>query len=613
MSGCNSGCGPQGSELPAFSFCHPPECGRPKPQNLNFTDGFREVRDPEVRKQHRRELGEKMRDYFYEGGVCGPCNVEMGTPLPKWLKYDRQVLRFYCYFKEPVNERRDENFRVRKCTIYFYLEDGSIHVSEPRQDNSGLMQGQFLKRHRIPKKDGSGYLSVKDFVLGTDLTIYDRTFRICNCDTFTRRYLMKHRFEVGNEEDVPGEPLSAYRKSLERHRVKVHKEYANKQFLENDGKVLRFFCVWDDRGAVYGERRPYVLHYFLADDTIEILEMHERNNGRYPFPMMLRRMKLPREIPTDLLGKNIGAQHVHKSSCYNECDLHIGSFLTIYGRDLLLHDCDDFTRQYYKEKWGVTDDMLEPVAVQEKAPVLARMEVPPYNGYGSDADSMQNCISLIPKAAMKDFNKFLNNDGKIMCFSARFAEDANHRVIGPDRGRLFVFQYYLSDDTIAIYEPPARNSGIVGGKFLYRQDSPPKPGTKRPYGPSDMLVGAKLEIHRHLFELLQADEWTLKYMERNLSTFPQSDYRRAYCKLNSSIERMPEDGLHNLKLTLPKGNPSEQFSPIDILLPILARGGIDMTKQELVTIERGLENGQEPGVQDIYTLIVKFVCNSMSR
>lgn len=46
-----------------------------------------------------------------------------------------------------------------------------------------------------------------------------------------------------------------------------------KQFLGNNGKVLRFWCVWDDRQGMYGDRRPYVLHFYLEDDTIEINEV----------------------------------------------------------------------------------------------------------------------------------------------------------------------------------------------------------------------------------------------------------------------------------------------------------------------------------------------------
>ena len=34
--------------------------------------------------------------------------------------------------------------------------------------------------------------------------------------------------------------------------------------------------------------------------------------------------------------------------------------------------------------------------------------------------------------------------------------------------RRFVIQFYPADDSVAIYEPAIRNSGIMGGKFLSR-------------------------------------------------------------------------------------------------------------------------------------------------
>lgn len=54
------------------------------------------------------------------------------TNPPAWLKHDRQVLRFYAFFNEPVVESPYENFRVRKCVLHYYLEDGTLHISEPR-------------------------------------------------------------------------------------------------------------------------------------------------------------------------------------------------------------------------------------------------------------------------------------------------------------------------------------------------------------------------------------------------------------------------------------------------------------------------------------------------
>ncbi len=55
-----------------------------------------------------------------------------------------QVLRFYGYFKESVVESNMENHRIRKVILYYYLEDDSMHVAEPRQDNSGIPQVSVL-------------------------------------------------------------------------------------------------------------------------------------------------------------------------------------------------------------------------------------------------------------------------------------------------------------------------------------------------------------------------------------------------------------------------------------------------------------------------------------
>jgi len=57
---------------------------------------------------------------------------------PKWLKHDRHVLHFHCYFQEPVVENQTENYRVRRCTLYYYLDDDTMHIIENRVENSGI-------------------------------------------------------------------------------------------------------------------------------------------------------------------------------------------------------------------------------------------------------------------------------------------------------------------------------------------------------------------------------------------------------------------------------------------------------------------------------------------
>merc|ERR1719320_788166 len=64
-----------------------------------------------------------------------------------------------------------------------------------------------------------------------------------------------------------------------------------KQFLLNDRKVLRFKAYWDDP-TLYGGRVYFVIHYFLADNTVEVNEAHCRNSGRDSYPMFTKRNKV---------------------------------------------------------------------------------------------------------------------------------------------------------------------------------------------------------------------------------------------------------------------------------------------------------------------------------
>ena len=76
---------------------------------------------------------------------------------------------------------------------------------------------------------------------------------------------------------------------------------------------------------------------------------------------------------------------------------------------------------------------------------------------------------------------------------------------------------------VTIYEPPVRNSGIIGGKFLERtRVAKPASAPEKPtyYGPADFYIGAVIEVFSHRFVITNADEFVLKYMEANSSQFP---------------------------------------------------------------------------------------------
>jgi hypothetical protein len=66
------------------------------------------------------------------------------------------------------------------------------------------------------------------------------------------------------------------------------------QFFYFDRKVLRFYGYWDDRESLSGMLHDLEIHYYLADDTIEIKENIPPNSGCDSGFMFLHRCKLPK-------------------------------------------------------------------------------------------------------------------------------------------------------------------------------------------------------------------------------------------------------------------------------------------------------------------------------
>lgn len=58
--------------------------------------------------------------------------------------------------------------------------------------------------------------------------------------------------------------------------------------------MRRFKAIWDDRDSEYGEVRKYEVLYILATDNVVVKEVHDKNDGRDPYPLLLRKTKLPK-------------------------------------------------------------------------------------------------------------------------------------------------------------------------------------------------------------------------------------------------------------------------------------------------------------------------------
>lgn len=191
-------------------------------------------------------------------------------------------------------EDPNENYRVRKCTIYYYLEDGTLHIIESRVENSGIPQGIFLKRHLVPKPDSIEVYSWKDLNVGINIEFYGRVFRIVDCDTFTRSFYANEGVKLGNAEDYPNDPFVHTRAFINMKQnppdLAEHKNYIEvllkggrpnknlKSFLDNDRKVLSFAILWQDNSYDGGDKY-YRFNYFLSDNSVEVKEILKPNNG----------------------------------------------------------------------------------------------------------------------------------------------------------------------------------------------------------------------------------------------------------------------------------------------------------------------------------------------
>jgi hypothetical protein len=380
-------------------------------------------------------------------------------------------------------------------------------IAEYHVRNSGMEQGVLLRRMRAINPHAQPYgtqYNHTDFNVGMNIEIAGVVYRIYACDQFTESYLECVGIPVGQFEQPPDDLYSIKRKLTERP-IRVSKIDTDKsklkQFLEFDGKVLRFYAIWDDSGNLFGEKRSFIIHYFLVDDTIEVRQILPQNSGRDPVSRFLTKAKLTNPVTGKL---------------YTDADLKIGAVIDVFGRTFLIFDADQWTKDFLDRKYGKRD--WTPIDAAPKA-VRKTIEhkLPPPNGWGDDADSAGYCTSLHPKPPRKDMVKLVGRDGQILRFAATLRDPAPQ-----DRARKFVIAFYLMDDTVAVYEVPQRNSGFREGKFIQRTKLK-NVDAGRFFLPSDFKVGADVTLNCFKFHISEGDEYSLGLMEAENDDYPQSD------------------------------------------------------------------------------------------
>jgi len=399
-------------------------------------------------------------------------------------------------------------------------------MNEPEIENSGMVHGTFLSRQQLPRADTGKPYHWTDLNVGVNITVYGKVLRLVKTNNATKDFLEREGIVVGEEEAAPQDPYIQARHNTD-HPITSHTTKNDfdqkKQFLVLDRKVLRFHCTWDDPN-VAGARLKADVDYYLVDDTIEVREIHTKNNGRDPFPILQRRQKVPRnhlDVPMDFASSVFELSDAEVKDYISPSDFAIGKEVNIFGRKFLVYDMDKFSQEFYRSNFGVQD--FDPIDVNDPAPQPVQSEVPPYNGIGSPEDSYLSCVSINPTApsGQKSLLQLLKYENAILRFEAILNKDLH-----PDEeGRKFILSIRLADNFVSIFEPPIQNSGIQGGTILSFQRvarTGCNPDQPQFLEPRDFYVGGEIEIYKRTYSVYGCDKFVLSYIDANQHEFTPS-------------------------------------------------------------------------------------------
>ena len=170
-------------------------------------------------------------------------------------------------------------------------------------------------------------------IVGNNVYIYGKWITLYDCDDYTREFYQKinmnssgsgnsnfsstgfnqpssiklpldnyHSNKINLSSGNTGNKKDNLMKEWLEHRLGGGKVKNQKQFLENDRRVLKFNASHDSL--------KYIINYYLADDSVEIKELYFPNSGRRKFPLFLKRNKLPKKFSISQPGEEIESDYI---------------------------------------------------------------------------------------------------------------------------------------------------------------------------------------------------------------------------------------------------------------------------------------------------------------
>nr|XP_012139231.1 PREDICTED: EF-hand domain-containing family member C2-like isoform X3 [Megachile rotundata] len=338
-----------------------------------------------------------------------------------FLKYDRQVLRFYGYWDDTINLYG----LVHDLEIYYYLADDTMQIKENVPPNSGRDSGfMFLRRMKVPKfyvelapigeqdpftvlnvmgedaqnafytvdplypkKKGKEFYKDNELSIGAEINVFGRKIVITDMDAFTKEYYRKKyglndftplerpptNGEVGMEvkkyippyngygsyEDSLGNCFSVLPKPPKTDMIKFL--YYDKQGF--DSYVLRFRAKLISN-IPENEDRLFIIRVFLMDDAISIFELARRNSG---FKRCLFQKKMRVMLPNQEIFASEEPKYYKPEDFYIGARVNLNGFIfemttaDIYALRYMELNCDKFPKANAKLIMEKLREILRPV------------------------------------------------------------------------------------------------------------------------------------------------------------------------------------------------------------------------------------------------------------
>lgn len=521
--------------------------------------------------------------------------VRLSTPaspiktgdVPAFVEQDKIICRVYGHFTTrrpwdngPLGVPLAEESMVRHLVIHFYVAEQLVEMSERKAPNSGMSGGAFCKKRRLKKIDGSAVV-LEDLAPGNTLQVLGHDIYITDADTFTRDYfrrelnmqlppmlsrpapvtftngaqyatgLFSKTMNTASSSEFPETAGMSQKRSTD-YFVKKEQLDKTNRFLKYDGQVLRFQCLelppkvanalgvasspsntmsstnlrpqTYDRSSykMRGDEKLFGLLFYLCDSSMEVRGIKGSDSSAR---CVVKRGKVPknwREVQTG-----------HSPIYYEPLDLLCGNIIDIYGKVMLISNCNAYTRTIYSD----LDIDLSPIelvrAVEHKVDHPVPVQGDGFLNIGSNADTLATCYGS--QKIGKDNSKLQRNQNRTLrCKLKALTQSAT---------RIFMLTYYLEDDTLQIYEEVVRNSGHNGGNFLkrgkYQNHLPDVSYTGahkhdigiREFNSNDIYLGNIISVNGMEMQITEIDNLSLRFCESYPKEFPMFDPNKVVEKL----------------------------------------------------------------------------------